>query len=139
MTSYRVETTIAAPAETVWEILTDAAAYPEWNPAVVRVEGTIGSGEKIKVVATVNPDRAFPVTVSGWSPPNSMVWSGGMPLGLFKGVRTFTLRPDEQGNTVFVMEEVYSGLLAGMITRSIPDLTESFDQYAAGLKAKAQG
>jgi hypothetical protein len=30
---------IDAPAALVWSVLTDFAAYPEWNPLTVRVEG----------------------------------------------------------------------------------------------------
>ena len=38
-----------------------------------------------------------------------MTWSGGMPLGLFKGVRTFTLEPADGGATRFSMREEYTG------------------------------
>jgi hypothetical protein len=52
-------------------------------------------------------------------------------------VRTFELK--ERGEeTEFSMTEVYSGLLAGLITRSIPDMTESFEQFADGLKRAAE-
>lgn len=61
-----------------------------------------------------------------------------MPLGLFKGVRTYRLSPEGDGSTRFEMRETYSGPLAGMITRSIPDLQPSFDQFARGLKAKVE-
>ena len=67
-----------------------------------------------------------------------MVWSDGMPLGLFRGVRTFSLRELGDGGTAFLMQEVYSGALAGLITRAIPDLTESFAQFADGLKSAAE-
>jgi hypothetical protein len=66
-----------------------------------------------------------------------MTWSGGMPLGLFRGVRTFTLA-DERGATRFTMREVYSGPLASLIGRSIPDLGPSFTQFATGLKIRAE-
>ena len=66
-----------------------------------------------------------------------MTWTGGMPLGLFKGVRTFSLTP-ESGGTRFKMREEYSGPLLPLIWRSMPDLQPSFDQFAAGLKAHAE-
>lgn len=66
-----------------------------------------------------------------------MVWEGGMPLGLFRGVRRFTLTPSGRG-TDFHMSEEFSGLLAPLITRSIPDLTPSFEKFANGLKALAE-
>ena len=61
-----------------------------------------------------------------------------MPLGLFKGVRTFTLTPSEGGPTRFHMREEYTGPLLGPIWRSMPDLGPSFEQFARGLKARAE-
>jgi hypothetical protein len=64
-----------------------------------------------------------------------MVWSGGMPLGLFKGQRVFELRPAAVGGVEFSMREDYSGWFAPLITRSIPDLQPAFNEFAACLKA----
>jgi hypothetical protein len=63
-----------------------------------------------------------------------MVWTGGMPLGFFKGERTFTLTPDSNGDTEFSMREEYSGVMAPLICRSIPDLQPAFDEFASDLK-----
>jgi hypothetical protein len=104
---------------------------------VVRVEGRIAPQEKIKVISEANPKRAFPVTVTEFSPAERMTWSGGMPLGLFKGVRTFALRP-ENGATRFTMREEYTGPMLPVIWRSMPDLGPSFEQFASGLKARAE-
>jgi hypothetical protein len=65
-----------------------------------------------------------------------MVWSGGMPLGLFKGVPTFRLQP-EDGATRFTMREGYSGPMLPLIWRSMPDLGPSFEQFAQGLESRA--
>jgi hypothetical protein len=137
MKSYDAAATIDAPAEKIWAILTDAPAYPQWDSGVQKVEGTIAPGEKIKVVSEANPGRAFPVKVTQFEPARSMTWSGGMPLGLFKGVRTFTLSPEGEA-TRFTMREEYTGPLLGMIWRSMPDLGPSFEQFARGLKARAE-
>jgi hypothetical protein len=67
-----------------------------------------------------------------------MTWTGGMPLGLFKGVRTFTLTPEGSGSTTFTMREEYSGPLLPLIWRSMPDLGPSFEQFANGLKQRAE-
>ncbi len=61
-----------------------------------------------------------------------------MPLGLFKGVRTFSLSPQEAGVTRFDMREEYTGPLLPLIWRSMPDLGPSFEQFASGLKARAE-
>jgi hypothetical protein len=85
----------------------------------------------------VNPGRAFPVEVAELVPNQRMVWRAGMPLGLFKGVRTFRLTP-QGAATRFDVREEFSGPLLGMIWRSMPDLQPSFDQFARGLKAQAE-
>jgi len=138
MKTFASSTTIHAAAETIWEILTDAPAYPEWNPTVVKIEGRIELGEKIKVFATISPDRAFPVKVSELKPNETMVWSSAMPLGLFKGERTFTLRPSADGSVEFAMREVFCGLISPLIERSIPDLQPEFERFAKALKRRAE-
>jgi hypothetical protein len=134
---FATRTTISASAEAVWAILTDAERYPTWNPTVSKVDGRIAPGEKITVHATISPGRAFPVTVAELVPGQRMVWTGGMPLGLFKGVRTFTLAVNGAG-VEFQMQERFSGPLASMIRKSMPDLQPAFDEFAAALKRTAE-
>ena len=89
MKSFEASSTIAAAPDTIWAILTDGASFPSWDSGVDRVEGQIAPGETIKVSVKVNPGRTFPVKVPEFKPGQRMVWSGGMPLGLFRGVRTW--------------------------------------------------
>lgn len=134
---FHVSRRIEAPIETVWRLLTDASTYANWNPTVISIDGPIELGGTVTLVSTVNPKRSFDLDVVEMSPPKRMVWSDGMPLGLFRGDRTYELSEDG-GATTFVMTEEYSGLLAPLITRAIPDMTESFEQFADGLKAGAE-
>ena len=134
---YSVTRSIAAPVERVWALLTDTAEQSRWNKTLVSIAGDIAEGGEVVLVSTVNPKRTFKLQVSDVAAPNRMTWSDGMPLGLFKGVRTFVL-DDRDGTTEFTMTESYSGPLAGLISRSIPDMTESFEGYADALKAAAE-
>ena len=138
MKFYEASSTISAKPEAIWAILTDGTGYTSWDSGVERVDGTIASGETIKVYVKVNPGRAFPIKVTEFVPGQRMVWSGGMPLGLFKGVRTYTLSPQGNGTTKFNMREEYTGLMLPLIWGSIPDLGPSFEQFATGLKAQAE-
>jgi hypothetical protein len=67
-----------------------------------------------------------------------MTWSGGMPGGLFKGVRTFTLEPQGSGTTRITVREEYTGPLLPLIWRTMPDLGPSFEQFVSGLKKQAE-
>ena len=138
MKVFSASTTIEASPANIWAILTDAPAYPEWDPGVDRIEGRIAPGEKITAFSKLSPGRAFPVKVSEFVPGRKMTWIGGMPLGLFKGERTFTLTPQGNGSVEFTLREVFTGPLLPLIGRSLPDLTASFEQFAAGLKSWAE-
>jgi hypothetical protein len=138
MESYEANASIKATPRAIWSILTDGPGYTEWDSGVSSVEGTVGPGERLKVTSEANRARAFPVKVTEFEPSERMVWSGGMPLGLFRGVRTFTLAPGSNGATEFKMREEYTGPLVPMIWRSMPDLGPSFEQFAKGLKARAE-
>lgn len=137
-TRYHVERSIDAEPQKVWALLTDADSYADWNPAVISIKGPIANGNRIELVSIVNPKRTFKLKVSEMQPPSRMVWSDGMPLGLFKGERTYLVEPTAEGST-FKMTEEYSGLMAPLITKSIPDMTDSFTQFADGLKKAAEG
>lgn len=139
MKSFATSILIQAAPEAVWRVLTDAPAYSQWNSTVTRVDGAIALGGKVTVHAKVAPGRAFPVKVVALDAPRRMVWSGGMPLGLFKGERVFELRPKAASSVEFTMREDYSGLLAALITKSIPDLQPAFEEFAACLKAHVEG
>jgi uncharacterized protein YndB with AHSA1/START domain len=137
MRMYEADSLIEAAPEEVWRALTDAAAWPSWDSGVTRVEGRIALGETLKITVEANPGRVFPVTVVTLDEPARMVFRGGMPLGLFTGERTYALE-SRAGATNFTMREEYSGPLAPMIFRSIPDLGPSFRQFAEGLKQQAE-
>ncbi len=136
MLAFEAETVINAPAEKIWSVLTDVQNFPEWEPNVTKVEGRAALGEKI-TVHTKFSERAFPVTVSEFVPEKRMVWSSGMPLGLFKGARTFTLTPVDGGIKVKTREE-FSGLLLPLFRGQIGDLQPTFDAFAGALKVKAE-
>ena len=138
MKTYRVAQTINADANTIWSLLTNSSKYPEWNRSVEKIEGNIALGEKVKVYGKINPGQAFPVKVIEIIPGEKMVWRGGMPLGLFKGIRTFTLVGEKKGPIEFCMSERFSGLMSPLIIPSIPDLTPSFERFAMDLKEKAE-
>jgi len=134
---YETSTVIDAGTEEVWAVLTKAESYPDWDSGITQVEGHIGAGETITVHSEADPGRAFPVKVSEIEPGCCMTWTGGMPMGMFTGVRTFTLKP-EGDTTRFTMREEYHGPMVSVIWRSMPDLQPSFDTFAAGLKAEVE-
>jgi hypothetical protein len=135
---YEASSVIKARPEQIWPVLVDGARYADWDSGIDKVEGRIAPGEKIKVYVKVNPVRAFPVKVADFEPGRMMRWTGGMPLGLFRGERTYKLTPQGDGTTRFTMREEYTGPLLPLIWKSISNLAPSFEQFANGLKQRVE-
>lgn len=135
--AFESRATIAAAPDTVWAVPVDVAHWPDWDSGIDSVQGSIAPHAKLVVRAKVAAGRAFPVKVTTFDAPRTLVFTGGMPLGLFRGVRTYTLIPNGSG-TEFTMREEYSGPMLGAIWKSIPDLTPSFTQFARGLKSRVE-
>ena len=133
-----IRATVRAPADALWALLTDAAAFPRWNSTVSRVEGVIAEGERLAVTVPAAAGRVFRPRVSRVEAGRSKSGSDGF-APMFRGVRTFTLTPNADGSTEFAMEEVFSGLMLPMIRGSLPDFGPVFEAYAADLRRAAEG
>jgi len=137
MKCFTTSITIQALPETIWDILVDGNKWMQWNTTIVKIEGKIALYEKVTVYSKISPEQAFPIKVSEFIPYKRMVWTGGIPF-LFNGNRTFSLSQQLNGNVEFSMRESFSGLLAPLISKSIPDLQPSFDEFASALKKRAE-
>jgi len=136
---YESTCTINASPTAVWTILTDAGAYGEWNPEIIGIDGRFALGERITARVRIGSGaiRRVPMRVTAFEHPTQMEWTGGLPLGLFVGKRTFTVTPDAAG-VRFRLHLRMSGPLAGMIGKSVGDRQPEVDSFAAGLKTRAE-
>ncbi len=127
---------IDAPAEQVWPVLTDISAYPDWDPNMVRTEGTIAPGNKVKFFTKLMPNRAFPVKVTELDENRRLVLTGGMPIpGLFKSERVYDLASVD-GGTRMSLKEDFTGLMVPLFGRQIPDLNPIFEEFMQALKER---
>jgi hypothetical protein len=129
--------TIHASADRVWSLLTDAPGFSRWNSTVTRIGGNVALGEKLAIDVPAAPGRTFKPKVTELEPRVRMVWSDGA-APMFKGVRTYTLKPAGDGCTEFSMTEVFSGVMLPLIRGSLPDFAPVFETYAADLKREAE-
>lgn len=131
-----VEVNIRASADRIWALLTNAQDFPRWNSTVAGIEGRIAEGEKLRL-RVPGTDRVFTPTVSGVVPNARIIWTGGV-APIFKGIRTFNLKPRSDRTTDFTMEERFSGLALPMAKNSLPDFGPVFERYALDLKKEAE-
>ena len=114
-----VEINIRVSAEILWNLLTDAKGFSRWNSTVTGIEGQIREGERLRLHVP-GTNRIFTPKVSGVVPARRMVWSDGF-TPIFKGVRTFVLKPRNSESTDFVMEERFSGIMFALAKGMLPD------------------
>ncbi len=126
-----IEQTIDADAESIWKILTNSEAYPQWNSTIVSLEGKIAAGEKIRLISTLDTSRTFKLKVKEVVENQKLVWGDAM------GKRTYTLE-EKNGKTVFRMKEKIGGPLFPLFAKMIPSFDASFEQFARDLKVEAE-
>src|SRR5947209_17565129 len=85
---------INAPVHRVWSVLSDVAAYPEWNPFIRRIEGTLQPGSRLTV--RIEPPRGsgmtFKPTVQAVEPNQLLCWLGHLVVpGVFDGEHSLRL------------------------------------------------
>jgi hypothetical protein len=131
-----VNVNIQASPQKVWALLTDAENFHRWNSTVTRIEGQIREGERLRIHVP-GTKRTFTPSVSGVVPNECMTWMDGF-APMFKGVRTFELRPGRDGSTDFAMEERFSGFMLLFLKGSLPDFGPIFESYANDLKREAE-
>jgi hypothetical protein len=142
MHSVQTQIDIDAPAETVWSLLTDFAAYPRWNPFVRSIAGPLESGRQLEVF--VQPPGSggmrFRPKVLAVSPRKELRWKGKLLVaGLFDGEHYFRIEPRAQGGVAFHHGELFSGLLVPLLRKSLDGATrEGFLAMNKALKREAE-
>ena len=135
------EIEIDAPPERVWAVVTDFAAYPEWNPFIRRISGELREGARLEVRIEPPGGRAttFKPTVRAVESNRELRWLGRLLVpGVFDGEHSFVIEPREGGRSRFVMAERFSGFLVGFFKGTLAKTEDGFEQMNAALKARAE-
>jgi hypothetical protein len=96
----------------VWAVLTDLAAYKDWNPFIVSSRGTIRAGATLtKVMHDVSGNTTFTPTVQVVEPGHELRWLGKVrPGGIFDGLHTFAIRQTGPDRVLFAQREDFTGI-----------------------------
>lgn len=118
----KTEILINATPEKVWSILTDFAAYPDWNPFIKSVKGKVKAGKKITVrleQANGNGMTFQPMVVT-FEPNKEFSWLGNLFIpGLFDGAHKFELTDNGNGTTTFRHSEKFNGILVFLFSKML--------------------
>ena len=141
MRELRREIEIDAPPERVWAVVTDFAAYPEWNPFIRRISGELREGARLEVRIEPPGGRAttFKPTVRAVETNRELRWLGRLLVpGIVDGEHSLRIEQREGGSSRFVQSERFSGVLVGLFKGTLAKTETGFEQMNAALKARVE-
>jgi hypothetical protein len=142
MKELRSEIEIQASAERVWQILTDFANFPKWNPFIRRASGEPGIGARLEVF--LQPSGAKGMTfrpeVLTVEPNRELRWLGHLLVpGLFDGEHILTIEPLGVNHVRFIQREIFTGLLVPLFApRLNTETLRGFEEMNHALKIRAE-
>jgi len=136
------ELEINASAERVWQLLTDFASFPQWNPFIQHVSGELERGAQLEV--TLQPSGTHATTIRPMvlkaEPNRELRWIGRLLIpGLIDDEHIFTIEPLDANRVRFTQREIFTGLLASFHGRSRnADTRRGFREMGQALKLRAE-
>jgi len=135
----RTEIEIESSAERVWNLLTDFAHFPEWNPFICQVKGSASTGNQLTV--TIQPPGGKTMTfkphVLDAQPNRQLRWIGRVLIrGLFDGEHSFGIEPLGENRVRFTHRERFSGLFVPFFSTGRSQ--QGFEEMNKALKTRAE-
>jgi hypothetical protein len=136
------EIEIEASAARVWTILSDFAAYPEWNPFIRQIAGDASPGCRLEV--RIEPPGArsmtFRPTVLAATPDKELRWMGHLLFpGIFDGEHQLLIARLGDGRVRFTQREEFRGVIVPFAGRLLGPTERGFVAMNEALKERAEG
>ena len=144
MSSHQLNTEIEINTvpDRVWTILTDFAAYPEWNPFIKFIHGAPQQGARLEVRIQPSGTKGmtFRPTVLVADTGRELRWLGRLLFpGVFDGEHHFVIKPVAIGKVRFQQSEQFTGILVPVFKSSLDrDTKRGFEEMNLALKARAE-
>ena len=133
---------IPAPAEAIWEVLSDISSWSSWNPLYTRANGAlrIGAVLDLEVAAPGQAKRDIHPVIADWVPNDQIHWNLRMFGGLVKTIRYLEIEQLTETGCIFTNGELFDGVLGPSIAKRMrPALRAGFAAMGEALKARVEG
>jgi hypothetical protein len=129
---------IDTPLAEVWAVLTDLAAYPQWNPLFPQASGQIAVGGRLTLASRPTAERAMTIRpkVLAVQPAAELRWVSSLP-GIIGGAHSFTLTA-VGGGTRLVQSETFRGLLVPVSGKTMAAAEADFAALNRVLKQRVE-
>ena len=138
----RTQIIIQSPAAKIWQVLTDFPSYPNWNPFIRSISGSLSVGQPLKVEIQPPGQKAmrFKPRLLQAKTMERLAWKGKVLLpGLLDGEHIFELAPTTYQTTHFTHREIFTGIFVGMLIKpNAQSIKQGFEQMNEQLRLKCQ-
>jgi hypothetical protein len=136
------EIKIRAAAPQVWQLLTNFAGFPQWNPFIRWAKGElkVGAQLEVRIQPSGTNGMTFKPTVLKCEPNQELRWLGHLLIpGLFDGEHIFVIETIEANLVRLIQREVFTGLFVPILLRTLgKDTQRGFEEMNRALKAIAE-
>jgi hypothetical protein len=131
---------VAAPAEVIWEVLSDLSAWPEWNPMYPKVEGELRIGAALALTERVaEREQAIKAGVVDWVPDSQILWRSTRLGGWVKRLRYLEIDVLAETGCIFSNGEIWEGRYAGYaMTGGRGAYRRAFEALGEALKTRVE-
>jgi hypothetical protein len=112
-------TGVQAPAEIVWEVISDFTTWSDWNPIHPRIEGELRIGTPLTVDVVLDEGQASTIqpVVQDWVPYEQLHWRTKRLRGFVTAIRYLEIENMGPANATFSNGELFMGPLVRWVSR----------------------
>lgn len=132
---------VQAPAEIVWEVVSEFETWHQWNPLYRKAEGLL----KIGTVLTLEqhlagePAKVIAPIVQDWVPYEQLHWRSSRMGGFVTAIRYLEIENMGPENATFSNGELFMGLLLRFVSRDERRrLKTAFTQMGEAVRDRAE-
>jgi len=132
---------VQAPAEVIWEVLSDLGSWERWCVLYPKASGEIRIGSVLELTLALpgQAPREIRPTVLEWVPNEQLHWKLTMMGGLMKTVRYFEIETLAEASCIVTNGEILGGLIGPRVgKRMARNIYRAFVDMNDALKARAE-
>ncbi|THD61199.1 MAG: SRPBCC domain-containing protein [Phenylobacterium sp.] len=132
---------VQAPAEVIWEVLSDLKSWGEWCKLYPKAAGEIRIGSVLDITLALpgRPEEEIRPTVLEWVPNEQLHWRLSMLGGLVRTTRFFEIEALAEASCIVTNGELIAGILGPSLGKRLGrTIYRAFVEMDEDLKARAE-
>jgi hypothetical protein len=112
---------IDAPAFSVWNMLTDLASYPRWNPFITRIKGELKQGSRLDMEMTLANEKDISIgpVVTDVQLERNISWSDRSTGSLFVAEHKLEIQTLAHDRVTFFQVASFTGPIVSLVEKKL--------------------